>query len=153
MSLWWCCRWKVWIDIVFFLNDWRRGGVSINIFGVKCSVSSRSLLVDFWVDVYSFLNNIKLNSRLAASNIPWWHLYRIQHEMRGRELVRTVNPQLVSAVTFFKRIFWNSESDKNYISSKILSFTMMLLVLSWLSCLKLAEFRLRRSSLKVLFIS
>ena len=99
------------------------------------------------------LNNIKLSSRLAASNIPWWHLCRIQHELRGRELVRTVNPQLVSAVNVFKRSFWNSESDKNYISSKILSFTMMLLVLSRLSCLKIAEFRLRRSSLKVLFIS
>ena len=33
------------------------------------------------------------------------YMYRIQHELRGMELVRTIISQLVSAVAFFKGTF------------------------------------------------
>ena len=60
--------------------------------------------------------------------------------------------QLVLAVAFFKGVFWNSEFDKNYMTSNMFCFTMMLLVISGLSCFRLAEIRRKESSMKVLFI-
>ena len=70
---------------------------------------------------------------------------------RSIEPVRTVISQLVSAVVFFKGIFWNSEFDKNYMTSNMFCFTMMSLVISRLSCFRLAEIRRKGSSMKVLF--
>ena len=59
--------------------------------------------------------------------------------------------QLVLAVAFFKGIFWNSEFDKNYMTSNMFCSTMMSLVISRLSCFRLAEIRRKGSTMKVLF--
>ena len=77
---------------------------------------------------------------------------RANHELRGTELVRTIISQLVSTVAFIKGIFWNSEFDKNYMTSNMFCFTMMSLLISQLSCFILAEGRRKESSMKVLFI-
>ena len=76
---------------------------------------------------------------------------RVKHELRGIGLIRTIIFQLVSAVTFFKGIFWNSEFDKNYMTSDMFCFIMMSLVISRLRCFRLAEIRRKESSMKVLF--
>ena len=75
----------------------------------------------------------------------------MKHELRGIELVRTVNSKLVSVVAFFKEIFWNSEFDKNYMTSNMFCFTIMSLVISRPSCFRLAEIWRKGSSMKVLF--
>ena len=67
------------------------------------------------------------------------------------ELVRRIISQLVSAVAFFKRIFSNSEFDKNYMTSNMFCFAVMSLMISRLSCFRLAEIRRKGSSMKVLF--
>ena len=79
------------------------------------------------------------------------YIERVKHELRGIELVRTIISQLVSDVAFFKGIFWNSEFDKNYMTSNMFCVTMMSLVISRLSCFRLAEIRRKESSMKVLF--
>ena len=76
---------------------------------------------------------------------------RVNHELRGTELVRTIISQIVSTVAFFKEIFWNSEFDKNYMTSNMFCFTMMSLAISRLSSFRLAEIRRKESSIKVLF--
>ena len=79
-------------------------------------------------------------------------IYRIQHEFRGIELVRTIISQLVSAVAFIRGIFFNSEFDKNYMMSNIFCFTMSSLVITRLSCFRLIEIRRKVSSMKTIFI-
>ena len=46
-------------------------------------------------------------------------VYRIRHELRGIELVKTIISELVSAVAFFKGFF-----DENFMTLNIFRFTM-----------------------------
>ena len=78
--------------------------------------------------------------------------YRIHDELRGIVLVRAIISQPVSAMALFRRSFSNSEFKKNYMTSNIFYFTMISLVTSQLSRLRLAEIRPKGSSMKVLFI-
>ena len=71
--------------------------------------------------------------------------------MRGIELVKTTTSQLVSTVAFFKRIFWNSEFDKNYMTSNMFCFTLMSKVVSRMSCFRLVKIRRKGSRMKILF--
>ena len=75
----------------------------------------------------------------------------VKHELRIIELVRIIFSQLVSVVAFFMEVVWNSEFDKNCMTSNMFCFTMMSLVISRLSCFRLAEIRRKGSSMKVLF--
>ena len=83
------------------------GKLLISISGVKCSVSSRSLLVDLCVDISpcfsTTLKEIADWLRLASPHES--HLYRIKHELGRIELAGTIISQLVSAVAFCKGIF------------------------------------------------
>ena len=127
----------------------------ISISDVKCSVSSCSLLVDLCVDVCPcFLITLKEIADWLCPRSPWLHLCRIKHELRGIELVRSIISQLVSVEGFFKGMFWNCEFDKNYMASNLFCFSMIMisLVISQLSCFRLAEIRWKGSSMKVLFI-
>ena len=53
-------------------------------------------------------------------------------------------------MAFFKGFFSNSGFDKSYMTSYIFCFTMMSLVISQLSCFRLAEIRRKGSRMKVL---
>ena len=106
------------------------------------------ILVTYWkvafVDIYIIIiynNNIYIYRERE----------RVKHELRGIGLIRIIIFQLVSAVAFFKGIFWNSEFDKNYMTSDMFCFIMMSLVISQLICFRLAEIRRKESSMKVLF--
>ena len=77
---------------------------------------------------------------------------RIQHELRGIELVRIIISQLL-AVVFFKGLVCNFNFKKNYMMSNIFCFTVMPLVISRLNCLRQAEIKRKGNSPKVFFTS
>ena len=61
--------------------------------------------------------------------------------------------QLVLAMAFLKwTVSWNSEFNKNYLTSIMFCFAMMSLVISQQSHFRLAKIRQKESSQKVLFI-
>ena len=89
-SVWWFCGGGAVKSFGLILpSSWMIIDVQellINVSGVKCSASSRSLLVDFCVNVFPyFLITLKEITDLLRLH-PLWHLYRIQHELRGIEL-------------------------------------------------------------------
>ena len=125
----------------------------ISISGVKCSVSSHSLLVDLCVDISpSFLMTLKEIADWLHLASPYIIYIAIKHELNGIELVRTRISQLVLAVAFSKGFFWNSEFDKDYMTSYMFCFTIMSLVISRVSCFRPAEIRRKGNSMKVFFV-
>ena len=77
----------------------------------------------------------------------------MQHELRGIELVRTIIFPLVLVVAFFKGIFCDSEFDKNNMTSNMFCFSIMLLVISQVSCFRPAEGRWKKRIMKVLLFA